>query len=142
MVRCTCACGREIELAEQHLGQPIRCPQCGSFLRAIGAGQIDKFTARLIIELGPNRIGEQLILGGDGVIDIGKSSGQIQLNSPRVSRKHAHLSRTPTGWKIEDLNSTNGVYINGERASSRELHAGDVIHLGDYALRFADIAPI
>ena len=137
MVQCTCACGREISLAAQHLGQPISCPQCGSFLRVVAAGPQ---SARLIIQRGPNRIGEQLILAGDGPIDVGKSSGHIQLASPKVSRKHAQLSRTETGWRIDDQQSTNGVYVNGRRVESHDLVDRDVIEMGDYALRFTPAA--
>ena len=48
-----------------------------------------------------------------------------------VSREHARISRGPDGAVIlEDLGSTNGTFINGERVQSRMLKDGDKIELG------------
>lgn len=52
-----------------------------------------------------------------------------------VSRHHATLLRDRTGWRIEDNASSNGLYINGERASVRYVHAGDLIEVGRTVLR-------
>jgi|GEM_PF-5244893 len=49
-----------------------------------------------------------------------------------VSRHHAEIRPTASGWEIYDLNSSNGVYVEGERVKNvcRSLAKGDRLHLG------------
>jgi len=53
-----------------------------------------------------------------------------------VSRHHAVALQTPGGTVIEDLNSTNGVFVNGHRVSRRVLVAGDLVTIGTASFRF------
>src|SRR5690349_5157188 len=39
----------------------------------------------------------------------------IVVDSPLVSSRHCLLRRTPEGWRIDDLNSSNGTFVNGRR---------------------------
>lgn len=56
-----------------------------------------------------------------------------------VSRTHAVLERVGKRWTIQDLSSTNGTVVNGERiVTSRMLRDDDEIILGRTRLRFAD----
>lgn len=53
-----------------------------------------------------------------------------------VSRTHARVSRSGAAWVIEDLGSTNGTLVNGERvAGRRRVDAGDQIQVGKTLLR-------
>lgn len=57
------------------------------------------------------------------------------LNDPNVSRRHAELRRGSTGdWQIVDLESTNGVKVNGRTVETSRLSPGDEVVLG--ATRF------
>jgi hypothetical protein len=47
-----------------------------------------------------------------------------------VSRKHCRLVRTDDGIRIEDLGSSNGTFVNGERIQECDLNAGDVLGIG------------
>ncbi len=74
-----------------------------------------------------------------------RSDNQIQLDDPTVSGIHAILSLQPDPYfdghyrvTLVDFNSTNGVYVNGERCSQRELRQGDVIRLGQHEMLFDD----
>ena len=73
----------------------------------------------------------------DGPVTIGRGpENTVDLVDLRVSRKHARLSRTPDGVVVEDLGSTNGTQVNGERVAGRaRVVAGDVIGVGDTELR-------
>ena len=68
---------------------------------------------------------------------LGKSETQCDsaiLSSPNVSRKHCALSREIDGWYVQDLDSTNGTYINGTRVMNGEklpVHHGDEILIAD-----------
>lgn len=69
-------------------------------------------------------------------IMIGRSDdNELCLVSRFVSRHHALISCSKEGVFIEDLNSFNGVVINSEKITRRELHAGDTVLVGDFILR-------
>ncbi len=72
-----------------------------------------------------------LIVGRDGGCDI-------VVAGATVSRRHARLlAGGAAGCRLEDLGSTNGVFVNGRRiAASTELHDGDLIGLGATAPHF------
>lgn len=65
-------------------------------------------------------------------IKIGRDlSNDLVIQDPEVSRFHAHLNRTPKGYALEDLNSTNGTSINGTALhGAQPLEPNDVIKLG------------
>jgi pSer/pThr/pTyr-binding forkhead associated (FHA) protein len=71
---------------------------------------------------------------------IGRAvENDIVITSKRVSREHSHLRKD--GWKVylEDLNSTNGTFLNGERIlKTMELRDGDQIMVGDVVFTFHD----
>ncbi|MBI2372984.1 MAG: FHA domain-containing protein [Deltaproteobacteria bacterium] len=71
-----------------------------------------------------------------GELSIGRMEGNtIRLMERNVSRRHARLVRENGAVLIEDLNSFNGVKINGERIESRiEVKEGDLVEIGDYHL--------
>jgi pSer/pThr/pTyr-binding forkhead associated (FHA) protein len=68
----------------------------------------------------------------DGGAVIGRSNGcDVQLEDPFVSRRHARLLSSPVGTAIQDLGSSNGIYVNGRRSPGiTPLHPGDVVQLG------------
>lgn len=69
-------------------------------------------------------------------ITIGRKDGNtIRLTERNVSRFHARLMRERQAIFIEDLNSSTGVRINGDRITGRvQVQAGDLIEIGDYHL--------
>ncbi len=61
---------------------------------------------------------------------------QLQIDADFVSRRHALVLVLPDETVIEDLNSTNGVYVNGTRISRRRLAEGDNITIGKTVFRY------
>lgn len=55
----------------------------------------------------------------------------IQLARPGVSRKHAVIEASASGFTLKDLGSQNGTYLNGDRVDTHELADGDRIVIGD-----------
>jgi predicted component of type VI protein secretion system len=78
----------------------------------------------------PARIRGQAVLGRLPDCDI-------TLDDPSVSRQHARVSESEGTWRITDLQSTNGVKVNGERVQERQLAHGDRIQLGTVRLSFS-----
>ncbi len=64
-------------------------------------------------------------------LTLGRDPGcDIHIDVANISRRHARLQWTEEGCEITDLQSTNGVYVNGHRVSRQILHPGDRINLG------------
>jgi predicted component of type VI protein secretion system len=72
----------------------------------------------------------------EGQFAVGRSAGcQLSLDDPLVSRRHALLVVSKDGVTIEDLQSRNGVIVNGQRITGRTaLRAGDKIVIGSQEL--------
>jgi len=75
-----------------------------------------------------------------GRISIGRFSGnEIYINSKFVSRHHAQLVSDENECVIEDLNSTNGVFIGEKQVKKHRLKNGDVVSLGVHELHYTDL---
>jgi len=72
---------------------------------------------------------------------LGRSDrSDLILSRPSVSRRHARITPGPTGLLIEDLASTNGLFLNGAQLFDPiELRPGDEIGLGDERLRVLEL---
>ena len=68
---------------------------------------------------------QEILLGRD-------LANEIAISDPEVSRRHARFLMQEDNVIIEDLGSTNGTFLNGQRiASPQQLRAGDVVTLGE-----------
>lgn len=70
------------------------------------------------------------------LITVGRQDGNtIRLTERNVSRQHARLVRNENGYRIEDLDSYNGIVVNGARIDKAvDLHDGDRVGIGDYII--------
>lgn len=69
-------------------------------------------------------------------LNIGRNeANEITLDGLQISNRHARLKKTDGGIVIEDLNSTNGVYVNGERVSRKILTADDSVQIGAFVIK-------
>ena len=69
---------------------------------------------------------------------IGRTpDNDVQIDAKFVSRHHAVILAGPAQTIIEDLNSTNGVQVNGRRVSRHALKDGDQVAIGRTQYRFA-----
>ena len=60
----------------------------------------------------------------------------IRIDEDFISRHHAVLLLAGASTVVEDLNSTNGTYVNGDRINRRTLKEGDLVTLGKTEFRF------
>ena len=86
---------------------------------------------RLVVRQGP--VPGQVFELNKTEIAIGRDiSNDFVINDAEVSRRHARLTLEGERYKIEDLNSTNGTYIDGQRLIGPHLMAiGEIIMFGD-----------
>lgn len=86
---------------------------------------------RLVVRQGP--IQGQIFELTKNEVSIGRDiSNDFVINDAEVSRKHAKLTLEGDRYKIEDLNSTNGTYIDGRRLIGPHVLAiGEIIMFGD-----------
>jgi len=76
--------------------------------------------------------GDQLTIGRD-------STNGVAINDAEVSRRHSRLSFQGGKYVIEDLGSTNGTFVNGQRlAGPVVLKPGDVVSLGEQIVLMYD----
>lgn len=83
-----------------------------------------------------NQLGKRFSLV-DGTVLIGRGSeNDVVLFSDSVSRRHARIESRPNGYRIVDMCSTNGTYVNDQPVQERTLCRGDQIKIGDTILKF------
>lgn len=86
---------------------------------------------QLIMRSGPTP-GAAFALEGDQMTIGRDSTNEITINDAEVSRRHARLTFQGGKYVLEDLGSTNGTFVNGQRlAGPRVLKAGEVVSFGE-----------
>ena len=93
--------------------------------------------AKMILKFREAVIGEYPLEGKE--VTIGRKPGNtIQIDNLAVSGRHARVVRVGSKLVLEDLNSTNGTYVNGERITKHVLRHGDRITVGKHTLIFVE----
>ena len=97
--------------------------------------------ARLVV-LTSELAGHEYSLARASVVIGRTEENDIVINHRSISRNHAKLVREPDNsrYTISDLQSSNGVRVNGSDYGKVELRRGDVIDLGHVRLRFVEAA--
>ncbi len=86
---------------------------------------------QLIMRSGPTP-GAAFTLEGDQITIGRDSTNEITINDAEISRRHARLTFQGGKYVLEDLGSTNGTFVNGQRlAGPRVLKAGEVVSFGE-----------
>jgi hypothetical protein len=74
-----------------------------------------------------------------GRLIIGRTTeNDVQIDSRFISRHHCHVITTVHSCVIEDLNSTNGIYVKSNRVRRHYLNDGDVVLVGKHELIYVD----
>ncbi len=88
-------------------------------------------TFQIIIKKGPNS-GRVVELTQDEITIGREASNLLPINDRGLSRSHASLTRSASGYILKDLGSTNGTSVNGKAINdSYTLQNGDLINLGE-----------
>jgi membrane associated rhomboid family serine protease len=138
MIQIVCSCGGAVDVTADSAAEVFVCEHCQRTLRAIstpGAGAED--WAVLVIAEGPERVGEQLFIRGDGPIGIGSAEDNlIVLKGDSVEPHHGLLIRGDDGWRMEDLAGAGTLTINDAPSAGHDLRRGDVLGIGPFEFEY------
>jgi len=138
------ACGTALDTLSDHT---ITLSKVDPLQDAVGAGddvQVDLGDlpaegAVLIVRSGA-QAGATFLLA-DPLTRLGRHpDSEIMLDDITVSRRHADIERTPSGYVARDAGSLNGTYVNQERIDESPLHQGDELQVGKFRLVFFERA--
>ena len=127
------------------LAAPNRAPACS------GAGRIARFGPRWpiwqrghrvhsmpkLVLLFEGRVLKETAVSHTAAVTIGRlPDNTIVIDNSAVSSHHARIAREGPQFVVEDLESTNGTFVNGEKITKRALRHGDTILVGKHKLFF------
>jgi pSer/pThr/pTyr-binding forkhead associated (FHA) protein len=107
---------------------------------AVGVDDLPDGAATLVVTRGPGS-GSRFLLDAD-VVQVGRHpESDIFLDDVTVSRRHAELARVDGGWRVRDVGSLNGTYVNRQRIEDEVVLAnGDEVQIGRFKLVFLTAA--
>jgi len=106
--------------------------------RLVPAKPSKNYVTRVVYRRNGQQVGEYLFEAGRVLIGRALDS-EIQVDSRFVSRHHAQIVSSNEGCFVEDLNSTNGILLNGKPAKKQLLADGDVIAIDEHELVYEDL---
>jgi len=118
---------------------PEMPPDATGMYSASTLGRVDYAgrAPRLVVERAPGHEAG-MIYDLDGDLELGRGDRvQIRLEDPFASSRHARIYEQGNSVVVEDLDSTNGTYLNEELLQTpRPLHPGDRVRIGDSEFTF------
>ncbi len=97
--------------------------------------QIKPVVAKLMFQEGP-KAGEEFFLEAYEVTMGRSKKADIFLDDDKLSRVHAKITRVGMGYRLIDLNSRNGTYVNGMRILEHPLNSFDELQIGRSKIKF------
>ena len=108
-------------------------------LRSIGerpAGSLPATRPARLVVLTTDLAGMEIPLDKASLVMGRTEENDVLLNHRSISRHHAKIVRDGDHYTIVDLQSANGIRVNGEDYERIELNAGDIVELGHVKIRF------
>jgi hypothetical protein len=92
---------------------------------------------RILLASAGKTVGERELKVGRLV--IGRTpDNDLQIDSKFISRHHCQIVTQADACVIEDLNSTNGIYVQSKRVRRHNLNDGDVVQVGQHEIMYID----
>jgi hypothetical protein len=70
------------------------------------------------------------------------TDADVRFAFPEISRRHCRVAFENGQWRIHDLASMNGIFVNGLRVLDTALYAGDLVRLGSVNLLVTSATPL
>lgn len=115
---------------EVEQGSEPKAPDHDAAIAALPAG-----TALLIVQRGPNA-GSRFLLDADRTSAGRHPEADIFLDDVTVSRRHAEFVRDGERFRVRDVGSLNGTYVNRDRVDDAVLDRGDEVQIGKFRLTY------
>ncbi|MGI9260503.1 MAG: AAA family ATPase [Woeseiaceae bacterium] len=131
----------EIESTAEELGWQEHEDTTGeheALPRLVPPSPTKNYLTRIEVLIDEEPVGEYFF--EEGRVIIGRApDSEIHVDSRYVSRHHAQIVSSPDGCFIEDLNSTNGIQLNGNTVQKQLLDDGDTISIDDNKFIYHDV---
>jgi FHA domain len=138
VIRVIRSAGREREAPSQD--SMILTPAAAA-AAGLGSGTSKRRSVRLVVQRSPSleEGGEFLLNSAPVTVGRGGQNDLALTGDEFASARHARIEVRGDGVWVQDLESTNGTYVNGSRvAGAQRLDAGDVLRVGETDLRVED----
>jgi pSer/pThr/pTyr-binding forkhead associated (FHA) protein len=100
------------------------------------AASASPIEGRLEVVSAPGRVVSPTF-SGTRAVSLGRhAQHDIVIDDEQVSGLHAVIEWSGDRWVLSDINSRNGTFVNGVRATRAPLNAGDLVQVGQTQLRF------
>jgi len=115
----------------------VRIPVLGGHDAAASYGEKRMVLGRILVGVNGQTIAECELTPGRFI--IGRTpDNDLQIDSKYISRHHAQIITSMHTSVLEDLNSTNGIYVRAKRVRRRMLNDGDVVQIGQHEIMYFD----
>jgi general secretion pathway protein A len=127
---------RELQWVEYDSGTK-RLRVASSDHTTVPSGECTPSIGRILLATEGRTVGERELKPGRLV--IGRTpDNDLQIDSKFISRHHCHIITQADSCLIEDLNSTNGIYVQSKRVRRYNLNDGDVVQIGRHEIMYID----
>ncbi len=99
------------------------------------AYEFDPLSGKLIVEAGKTPEREYVLMRERTAIGRGQKN-EVVIADVSISRHHIAIEKLPAGFRLLDLDSANGTFLNGRRIKSGQLRNNDIIEIGNLRFRF------
>jgi general secretion pathway protein A len=131
-----------VEYAERSVKLQALAANVGTMAANAGAGSDQQgerrvVLGRILVGFNGQTIAERELTPGRFI--IGRTpDNDLQIDSKYISRHHAQIITSVHTSVLEDLNSTNGIYVRSKRVRRRMLNDGDVVQIGQHEIMYFD----
>lgn len=129
------SCGADLGSEPDHTTATVAVPIEGSDEVAIAREDLPAGLGMLVVTRGPNT-GSRFALESPVTTAGRHPDSTIFLDDITVSRRHAEFRQVGETYKVVDVGSLNGTYLNRERVEEADLHDGDEVQIGTFKLVF------
>ncbi|HEX2568304.1 MAG TPA: sigma 54-interacting transcriptional regulator [Polyangia bacterium] len=105
-----------------------------TYVTHAGAAHAPVAGARILVVEGPDAPREVAVPPRGVTVGIAGEC-ELRLSDRRVSRNHLHVMAEPNGFRVRDLGSTNGTFLDGVRIDDAVVPHGTTLHVGKTVLR-------
>lgn len=126
-----------VEYAERSVKLQTLASHSHSLADSHPTGERRVTLGRILVGFNGQTVAERELTTGRFI--IGRTpDNDLQIDSKYISRHHAQIITSVHGSVVEDLNSTNGIFVRAKRVRRRMLNDGDVVQIGQHEVMYFD----